>query len=143
MVLATLGAVLNFALQLEERTSSWYATLLEHSNDENVQEISERLRKLSNGRIIVLKRLRSENVTEMILEPIYGLDSANYTIPENQIDDISNPLFKVTAEGIELCLKSFYKAAAKKIDFLSEVAYAFEDLADEVSENIESIQLLQ
>jgi len=74
-------------------------------------------------------------VTEMILEPIIGLDSDDYKI-ETEIEETK---LVETALSVEKTLHSFYSNAAVKIEFLIEASYAFELLAEANERAIESL----
>jgi len=81
-------------------------------------------------RIKTLERIRRENVTEMILEPIIGLNSETYKPETTSSEGSDDNTVKRVAVIIEKNLNEFYNQAAVKIDFLSEVAYLFELLAE-------------
>jgi hypothetical protein len=138
MDLGTFGAVLKYAIQLENSALKLYESVLNLIDNERMKLIFVDLSKQNLKRIVTLKRLRCENTTEMILEPIYGLESDNYSIINNEFEDISD--FKEIIIKIENTLNSFYQDASEKIDFLSEVAYTFEDFAEQ---NLENINLFQ
>lgn len=67
--LNTFGAILTFAIELESRIHDYYAGI---GNRERADDADKRRGKL--------ERVRRENVVEITLEPIAGLDEANYTL---------------------------------------------------------------
>ena len=75
MKLGTFGAILGFALQMEEQTASFYKTAAQDHPGELFTDMARRARK----RVTRLERARREGVAEMILEPITGLDSDDYS----------------------------------------------------------------
>ena len=130
MDLGTFGAIMKFALEVENEVTSFYESASENVKDQNLSGLFSNLSSRGQKRVKTLERVRRENVTEMILEPIIGLNSDTYkpdtTIPEGSDD---NTVQKIAAE-IEKNLHAFYNQAAAKIEFLSEVAYSFELLAE-------------
>jgi rubrerythrin len=140
MDLTTFGAVLKFALDIETEVSSFYESAIGVATDPDLEKLLESLFNRGLKRIKTLMRVRRENVTEMILEPIAGLDSEVHkpvtVIPEGADDGI----VRETAAALETKLHEFYMHAAAKIDFLSEAAYAFELLADANSEAVQSMR---
>jgi hypothetical protein len=97
------------------------------------------LYKRGQKRVKTLERVRRENVTEMILEPIIGLDSDNYQLITEIPSSVEQKEVKELAIDIEKGLLEFYTHAAAKIDFLIEVAYSFELLSEA---NEEALQRL-
>lgn len=138
--LTTFGAVVKFALDLEGEVSNFYESALGVTTDLNLRKLLESLLNRGQKRIKTLMRVRRENVTEMILEPIAGLNSEVHklvtVIPEGANDSI----VRETAAALETKLHEFYMHAAAKIGFLSEAAYALELLADANSEAAQSLR---
>ncbi|MEE9539949.1 MAG: hypothetical protein V3V85_00460 [Candidatus Thorarchaeota archaeon] len=140
MELTTFGAVVKFALDVEAEVSIFYESALGVTTDPNLRKLLENLLHRGEKRIKTLMRVRRENVTEMILEPIAGLNSEVHklvtVIPEGANDSI----VRETAAALETKLHEFYMHAAAKIGFLSEAAYALELLADANSEAAQSLR---
>lgn len=140
MELTTFGAVVKFALDVEAEASIFYESALGVTTDPNLRKLLESLLNRGQKRIKTLMRVRRENVTEMILEPIAGLNSEVHklvtVIPEGANDSI----VRETAAALETKLHEFYMHAAAKIGFLSEAAYALELLADANSEAAQSLR---
>ncbi len=67
--LNTFGAIFTFAIELEGRLSAYYDGLGEAAK----AKAAEKRRKK-------LERVRRENVVEITLEPIAGLDAADYAL---------------------------------------------------------------
>lgn len=98
--LNSFGAVLSYAIQLEANLQVYYQTL---GNAERAKEAEKRKTKL--------ERVRRENVVEITLEPIEGLNETDYTL---NLEDTS-------AEGqraVEQIAARFYADAAPKINVL-------------------------
>jgi hypothetical protein len=130
MDLGTFGAILKFALENESKVGGFYASLATMTISHNLVKLSEAFAGRSQTRIKTLERIRRENTTEMILEPITGLDSEKFTPVTSVPEGATEATIREIALDIEMTLCSFYKAAAGKVEFLSEVAYAFELLAE-------------
>jgi hypothetical protein len=79
MELATFGAVLTFAIDFEARLGALY-TALGASIPAMAAEMAQGAAACAR-RGTLLERVRRENVTEMILEPIHGYDSNDYVLP--------------------------------------------------------------
>ena len=92
------GAVLTFAIELESQLADYYQAL---GNDERSEAATKRKSKL--------ERVRRENVLEITLEAIDGLDEADY---EMNLDDTS----EVGQEAVETVAVQFYNDVAPKIN---------------------------
>ena len=140
MELGTFGAVLKYALELEERAAIFYESAAPIMPNQGLTDTFWDLSFRCKKRIETLLRVRRENVTEMILEPIHGLEADDYnpsvTIPE----DTDSKTILEMAVVLEKSHREFYNKAAIKIDFLIEAAYVFEQLADENSDIVSQLQ---
>jgi len=138
--LTTFGALVKFALDIEAEVSSFYESTIGVTTDPYLGNLFEALLNRGQKRIKTLLRIRRENVTEMILEPIAGLDSDAYkpviAIPEGSDDGVVREI----ATALETRTHEFYMHAAAKIDFLREAAYSFELLAEANSEAAQSLR---
>jgi hypothetical protein len=138
--LGTFGAVLKHALELEESATGFYETastiVTNQVLSEKLHALSERCKKRSQ----TLLRVRRENVTEMILEPIHGLDTEDYSPSFSLPESPESSTVVELAIALEKKIKEFYNTAGAKLDFLIEVADAFERLADENNDNIQKLQ---
>ncbi|MFX1559249.1 MAG: hypothetical protein ACFFBL_01550 [Promethearchaeota archaeon] len=141
MELGTFGAIMTFALEVEREVAKFYESAKEIVKDQEMANLFGKLANRGQKRVKTVERLRRENVTEMILEAINGLDSDAYApstaIPESPDD---KTLQEIAVE-IETNLGAFYTQAAVKVDFLGEVAYAFELLAEANEEASQSLSL--
>jgi rubrerythrin len=108
MDLATFGAILRFAMELEGKAEAFYR---EAGFAEATAAAAKRLR--------LLEQARREGVAEMILEPITGLDTAAYAAHLEKAADVSR---------FEGACARFYKDAAAKLP-IREVVRLFQRLA--------------
>jgi hypothetical protein len=134
MELGTFGAILKFALDVEDQVSAFYKSAAALPVNRNLGTIFLELSSRGEKRLKTLERIRRENVTEMILESIVGLNSDDYIITTKIPESADDEVLKQLAISIETTLQDFYKTAAIKIEFLSEAAYAFEILAEKNAE---------
>lgn len=96
--LNTFGAILSYAAEMEGQLRDYYAGI---GNAERAKAADKRRAKL--------ERVRRENVLEITLEPIAGLDAADYALD----------LADVSAEGqaaVEDIAARFYRDVAPKIN---------------------------
>ena len=139
MELGTFGAIMKFAMETENDVTSFYESAKGLAESEELVSLFDSLVNRGQKRVKTIERIRRENVTEMILEPITGLDSDVFTpattIPESPDDKTLQDL----AAEIENNLHLFYSQTAVKVEFLSEVAYAFELLAEANEEASQSL----
>ncbi|MGY5875293.1 MAG: hypothetical protein RTU30_06075 [Candidatus Thorarchaeota archaeon] len=140
MDLGTFGAVMKFALQLEEDSHSFYESAIIGVSNDEIKTTFNSLMQRSEKRRELLERVRRENVTEMILEPISGLEISDYSIVTLCQSDLDDTKRCELAISIEVKRHRFYEDAGGKIEFLIEAADAFERLADENEENIDSLR---
>ena len=136
MDLGKFGAIMKFALEIESDVTSFYESAKEKVKDQELARLFDNLVNRGKKRVKTIERVRRENVTEMILEQISGLDSDTYTPVTSLPDDPDDNVLQGIAVEIEKKLQSFYTQAGAKIDFLSEVAYSFEILAEANEEAI-------
>ena len=76
MELATFGAIMGFAIELEKQTALFYKTAARGALEETFINLAEDASKRAVG----MERARREGITEMILEPITGIDSDAYRV---------------------------------------------------------------
>ncbi|MCY3914678.1 MAG: hypothetical protein OXG49_01565 [Chloroflexi bacterium] len=96
--LNTFGAVFTFAIEMESRLSAYYSDI----GDAAMASAADKRRKK-------LERVRRENVVEITLEPITGLDADDYAL------DLSDSSAAGQA-GAARIARQFYRDAAPKIN---------------------------
>lgn len=142
MELGTFGAVLGYALDIEQRSSAFFEEMVDRVVGQDVRAVFEAIMLKGQRRIRNLMRVRRENVTEMILEPIAGLDSDDYPLKTGASPNADDNALVGIATALQETLKEFYVKAAAKISFLPEVTYEFEDLVAEHGEDVALLQSL-
>jgi hypothetical protein len=134
---------MKFALELEAQTLGFYENASELVSVDERKQIFLALKDGCAKRIKTLERIRRENVTEMILEPIKGLDNELYTLNLDISESLDDASITASAKAIEETRKHFYEKGSLKIEFLIEAATAFDRLADENQDNIDTLQMAQ
>ena len=124
MELGTFGAVLKFALELEERAATFY----EAGARGGLAEVFGDLARGSRKRVRRLEQARRELVNEMILESITGLDEEEYRVELNA--GAEEPERLRQARALEETAARFYRDAASRMP-IREVVRLFERLARE------------
>jgi len=122
--LGTFGAVLAFALRLEERAAAFY----EAGAQSGLAEVFGELARGSRKRLRRLEQARRELVNEMILEPIAGLSGADYQVDLDAGGGDEDRLRQ--ARALEETSARFYRDAAAKMP-IREVVRLFERMARE------------
>lgn len=110
--LNTFGAVMAFAIQMEADLRTYYETAGNHERALAAEK-----------RQVKLERIRRENVLEITLEPIEGLNKAQYALG---LTDVS----VAGQQVVEQRIAQFYLDAAPRMNVLA-VQRAFDRLAQE------------
>lgn len=105
------GSIMTFAIDIEEKLSQYYEAAA-GKVDKYAEEFKKRA-KSSRDRKRKLERSRRENVTEITLEPVEGLDENDYKISSN-LNDYS----VVSVNTIEKIVLQFYADVTPKINVL-------------------------
>jgi len=123
MELSTFGAIFKLAIELEKEALAYYERAAQSGAPAPLQETLTALARAHKKRQQAAEQMRREQVTEMILEPIYGLHEEDFAV------DLSAPGWQKAPE-LESKIHAFYAAAAGKVS-IPEVARRFRKLADE------------
>ena len=134
--LGTFGAIITFAVALEEQAEEFYKGLI---HAKFPQAVDEMLRG-SSKRINRLKRIRQELVTEMILEPINGISGGDYWV--DRPDSFEDANIVGQAISVEKNLSKFYESSAPLIP-MKEVQRAFTRLAKENDKRVAKLEALE
>jgi rubrerythrin len=130
MSLATFGAILSYALGLESAAFDFYSKATEHIQESIFESLAAKAKKS----ISRLERLRREGITEMILEPIYGLEESDFPILSGIPEDRQGLLSR--AYKHEETRRRFYEKTAQKLP-IRDVARQFARMAMECAESLE------
>ncbi len=136
MSLNTFGAVVTFAIDLEGALQRFYEDAAKVSEGDAAELFDNYARK-SGKRRQRLIAVRQDNVTEMVLEPISGLNQVDYEPTFTTPADSAAAL----AEAIRLEERAerFYRDAGPKLN-VTEPRRAFQKLGQENSERLAEIR---
>ncbi|MEP7287266.1 MAG: hypothetical protein ABI947_16040 [Chloroflexota bacterium] len=135
MSLNTFSAILTFAISFEEKLQDFYQQAQAVGGD--LAELFENYANKSGKRKQRLTGSRQDNVTEMVLEPISGLNSADYEPTFTAPTDRGVALTE--AIQLEQRAERFYTEAGPKIN-VTEPRRMFQKLAQEDSERLSELQ---
>jgi rubrerythrin len=124
MELGTFGAIVSYAIELEEQAAVFYEGVTGGSLAETFAELAKGSRK----RLDRLQRARQELIAEMILEPITGLNALDYGVALDSAADEAG--LRSQARALEETSARFYRDAAAKMP-IKEVVRLFERLLGE------------
>jgi len=122
--LGTFGAILKFALEMEERAAAFYEAGARGGLAEPFAELARGSRKRHRR----LEQARRELVNEMILESITGLKGEAYAVDLDAMVDEAER--RRQAELLEETAARFYRDAAAKMP-IREIVRLFRRLARE------------
>ncbi|MHA1551781.1 MAG: hypothetical protein ACTSUP_02110 [Candidatus Heimdallarchaeaceae archaeon] len=134
MSLETLGATIKFALNQETILLEFFQSIQQYKKNENLKEVIDKLAQLSTKNLKRLKRIRRENTTEMILEPIKGLEKSRFIFVEEDLKEIGELEVVNSLKNYLTKIILFYSDSAEKISFIGEVSYVFEQFKEKYQE---------
>ncbi len=140
MPLTNFGSILKFAEDLEAQDLAFYSTAAENpacaAQHDLLQQFAADLRK--NQKLI--QRIRRENVTEMILEPVQGLTRSEFTLeidPDRELDAAG---VLDEARTRENRAERYYQKAAEQIKSQAEVARGLKQIAKKRAAHLQQLQ---
>ena len=139
MELKNFGAVLTFAAELEERDREFYLAALKNPASGPLKADLEQIASVLAKNQKNLLRVRQENVTEMILEPIQGLRSEDFEAKRDQAEGLGLEELKQAGRNIETAAAGFYNVAAEKIEALKEVSRALKQVGKKRTANMKAL----
>ena len=149
MELSTFGALLTFAIELEERAARFYLEAAEGVEHAGAKETFSAFARQNRSRKALLVATRQEHVTEMVLEPITDLHRSDYEIePKSTRGSTESPRSGMTytqvlaqAREMESRAQRFYAdAAGKARHLLAGVARSFARLAREKEKRLQELE---
>ena len=138
MALTNFGSILKFAEEMEIHDNEFYKNQALDSNYIQYKEIFEDCANICNKNKKLILRIRRENITEMILEPVNGLSSSEFGLELETGDNIAIK----NAIKIENRAKNYYLKAAEKIKAQLEVSRGLKQAAKNRSKSIEKLMAL-
>lgn len=136
--LNTFGAILSFAIELEDTLQRYYQQAASVVAGDS-SEVFDNFARKSGKRKQRLVGIRQENITEMVLEPITGLNDEDYALT------IGNPATSAEAltEAIRLeeRVERFYSDSGPKLN-VTEPRRALQKFAQETAERLSELRQL-
>ena len=129
MPLTNFGSILKFAEDLEAQDLAFYRAAAENpactSHQDLLQQFAADLQK--NQKLI--QRIRRENVTEMILEPVQGLTRSEFTLEVDSDRELDAAGVLDESRARENRAERYYLKAAEQIKSQAEVARGLKQIA--------------
>ncbi len=139
MPLTNFGSILKFAEDLETQDLAFYEAAADNPacapHKDLLQQFAADLKK--NQKLI--RRIRRENVTEMILEPVQGLTRSEFTLdfdPDRGLDPAG---VLDQARARENRAERYYLKAAEQIKSQPEVARGLKQIAKKRSAHLKQL----
>nr|WP_319393605.1 hypothetical protein [uncultured Desulfobacter sp.] len=128
MPLVNFGSILTFAETIESQQLEFCNTAMAQPEFTDIAPWLQALVKSAQKRLAEVRRIRRENVTEMILETIQGFSRDPFVL--NLPDPSALPLQDIAPLVIQMEHRalSFYETAAEKLKGQAEVARALKRL---------------
>lgn len=128
MPLQNFGSILNFAEDLESQDQAFYATAGANPDCAAYRVLFSELGADAARNIATVRRIRRENVTEMILEPVRDFKRDSFCEACEEAASMSAAEALETATRLEARADRYYNEAAEKMKALPEVARALKAL---------------
>jgi rubrerythrin len=141
MTLSTFGAIMGFAAEMAREVGETYQSLSEKARDPVLRSTLKELAAEAAKNHSLMEKTRRENVTEMILEPIAGLNQEDYEVDLKGLSQIDDTDLLKIALLLEERGNRFFRDASAKVP-LPEVARIFRKVGQKKEENLTKLQSL-
>ncbi len=128
MPLQNFGSILNFAEEIESQDRQFYAAAAGNPACAGHRALFEALAAEAARNVQTVERIRRENVTEMILEPVTGFTRAPFPESSDGAAHMAAGQVLETARRLEQRAERYYMEAADKLKALTEVSRALKTL---------------
>jgi len=115
MSLTTFGAIMAFSFEMVRYALDIYRAAVQKAKDPALKETLEVLLQETKKHLVLMEQIRRENITEMILEPIHGLQRADYEMDITLSDQTQDSGLVKTALSVEEKMRKFFYEAAAKV----------------------------
>ena len=139
MALTTFGAIMGFAAEMAGKTEEIFKTFVSKAKNQGLREVLQSLAEEEAKNNALMVKTRRENVTEMILEPVAGLQQEDYEIDLNVPELTEDADLLKAALMIEERQRRFFRDVSLKVP-LPEVARIFRKAAQKKEENLTRLQ---
>jgi len=141
MALTTFGAIMGFAAEMAGKKEETYKALAQRAKTLGLKEALESLSEEEAKNHALMLKMRRENVTEMILEPISGLQQEDYEIQPETAEPLSDEDILRVVVRYEERSQLFFQDASSKVP-LPEVARTLQKIAQKKRESITRLRVL-
>ena len=142
MPLTTFGSILNFAEELERQDVVFYEKAAANPACAALKELFTEFAADAKKNQKTAQRIRRENVTEMILEPIHGFTRNPFCEACEGAETLSAGEAMATARRLEDRAERYYEEAAAKIKALPEVSRALKQIGKKRTAHIKKLEAL-
>jgi len=141
MALSTFGAIMGFAAEMIQQTDDIYKTMVQKTKDPALRETLEALLGEEGKNHSLMEKTRSENVTEIILEPVAGLHQGDYEIEMKVMDQPQDVDLLKMALTLEEREQRFFSDVSDKVPF-PEVVRIFRKVAQKKEKSLAKLRAL-
>ena len=141
MALSTFGAIMGFAAEMVRQTETFYKTMVQKAKDPILSEALQVLLEEEGKNYSLMERTRRENVTEMILEPVTGLQREDYEIDLKMTDQMRDADLLKAALAFEERERRFFSEVSNKVP-LPEVGRIFRKVAQKKERSLAKLKTL-
>ena len=128
MPLENFGSILNFAEELERQDRQFYSAAASNPACAAYKNQFAEIEAEAARNVTTVQRIRRENITEMILEPVKDFTRAPFCEVYEGAATQSAAEALATAKRLETRAERYYFEAAEKIKALTEVSRALKTL---------------
>jgi hypothetical protein len=139
MVLSTFGAIMAFSFEMVQYALDTYKTAVKNSKNPILRETLEALLQEAKKNLVLMEQIRRENITEMILEPIYGLQREDYEMDIPVFDQAQDVDLIKMALTLEKQMQNFFSDASVKIS-IPEVERIFRKIVQKKKINLAKLE---
>ena len=141
MPLTNFGSILKFAEDLETQDQAFYSAAADNPACAPHKDLLQQFAADSKKNQKLIQRIRRENVTEMILEPVQGLTRSEFILDVVPASDLDAPTALEQARRLETRAEQYYLKAAEKIKSQAEVARGLKQLAKKHAAHLKQLDV--
>jgi rubrerythrin len=142
MPLINFGSILSFAEELEKQDEAFYTAAAANSAFAEHKDLFDQFLKDIRKNIKNVQRVRRENVTEMILEPIKDFTRAPFCEEVDPKEAKTSSEILEAARCLEKRTERYYTEASVKIKALSEVSRALKIIGKKHTTHLKKLDTL-
>lgn len=142
MALSTFGAIMGFATEMVQQSETLYKMMVQKAKDPNLREAFQALLEEEGKNLSLTEQTRRENVTEIILEPVAGLQQGDYEVEMKGMNQAQDEDLLKMALILEEREQRFFNGVSDKLPF-PEVARIFRKMAQKKEKSIAKLRAFQ